>query len=247
MRIKVRKIHLVKLLLATSFFTCESAYALEINSPYIESGMIELETQNTFVSDNNSSRDNFRQHKLAVGYGVNDFWGVELEGELEKESGHGYKYSATEFSNCFQLTETGEYWADLGAKFSYEIANSKGSADKLEGFLLVQKNFSKFSSIANIGMEKEIGSNSNGNPEAEIKLLTRYNYQSNLNPAIEYYGSFGEISHSGGLDEQSHKIGPALSGKLWQGVKYDVATLFGLSKSAGNFTLKLNLEYEFPY
>lgn len=232
--------------LVGAFFVRSDAYALHIYSPYVEKGIMEIESLNRFDFDSRSSENGFREHKLAVEYGFTSQWKAALYGELQKDGGSGYKYTATEIENYFQLTDVGEYWADVGALVSYEFAHPKGSADKMEVFLLLAKNFSKFTTYANIGFEKEIGSNSNKNPEGEMKLMARYNYIPTLNPAIEYHGGFGEIGDGEGYDNQKHRFGPVLYGKLGQGVKYDFGVLFGISRAAEDYALKLNLEYEFP-
>jgi len=233
--------------LAVAYLLANSANALEIQTPYVEKGIMEFELKNRFDVDSRADVDRFRQHEFGIGYGVTNNWMVELSGEWEKDAGRGYKHSASEIENIFQFTEMGEYWLDAGAKLAYETAHTKGSADKVETYLLLSKNWSKFSSVANIGIEKEVGSNSNKNPEAVLKLMTKYNYTKMLNPAIEYYGNFGEISHTTNFDGQKHSIGPAIYGKLGQGVKYEFGTIFGVSKAAPDAMLKLNLEYEFPY
>lgn len=224
-----------------------AANALDVKSPYVEKGIMEFEQKNRFDVDSRASIDRFRQHKFEIGYGITNNWAVELGGEWEKDGGKGYKHSASEIENIFQFTETGEYWLDVGAKLAYEAAHPKGSADKVESYLLLAKNWSKFSSLVNVGFDKEIGSNSNQNPVGVLKFMTKYNYTKILNPAIEYYGNFGEITHTQNFDNQRHSIGPALYGSLGKGVKYEFGTIFGVSKTAPDAMIKFNLEYEFPY
>lgn len=230
----------------STLFLSSQSYALNVYSPYVEKGIMEIESKNRFDFDSRPGNDGFRQHQLAVEYGFTSWWKAALYGELEKDGGSSYKYSATEIENIFQLTEVGEYWADVGAQVSYEFAHPSGSADKIEAFLLLAKNFNKFTTIANIGFEKEVGSYANKNPEGEIKWMAKYNYIPVLNPGVEYYGEFGEISSTESYNDQKHRLGPVLYGKLGQGVKYELGMLFGISHAAEDYTLKLNLEYEFP-
>lgn len=230
---------------ATLLFSYNS-YALEVYSPYVEKGIMEIESKNRFDFDSRQGQGGFRQHQFAVGYGLTSKWQAELYGELEKENGHGYKYTATEIENIFQLTEVGEYWADFGLQASYEFAHPKGSSDKVEIFLLAAKNINKFTTMLNIGFEKEVGANSNKNPEGEVKWMAKYNYLPKFSPGIEYYGEFGEIGDPETYGNQKHRIGPVIYGQLARGFKYDVGTLFGISKSTADYTIKLNLEYEFP-
>lgn len=230
----------------SALFLSSNAYALNVYSPYVEKGIMEIESKNRFDFDSRPSEDNFRQHKLAVEYGFTSQWKAALYGELEKENGSGYKYTATEIENIFQLTEVGEYWADVGALVAYEFKHPNGDADKVEAFLLIAKNFSKFTTYANIGFEKEVGSNANANPEGEIKWMAKYNYLPVLSPGVEYYGEFGEITNTDDYDSQKHRLGPVLYGKFGHGFKYEAGVLFGISEAAEDYAVKLNLEYEFP-
>lgn len=231
---------------ASTLLISANAHALNVYSPYVEKGIMEIESENRFDFDDRSSEDNFRQHKFEFGYGLTSKWKMEIIGELEKENQRGYEYSATEVENIFQLTEVGQYWADVGVLASYEFAHPTGSSDKIEAFLLVAKNFNNFTTMANIGFEQEVGNNSNNNPEGEIKWMAKYNYTQMLNPGVEYYGEFGEISNSDGYDSQKHRLGPVIYGKLGHGIKYETGVLFGISQAAEDYAFKVNLEYEFP-
>lgn len=230
---------------ATTLF-CADSYALNVYSPYVEKGIMEIESKNRFDFDKRADEDNFRQHKIAVEYGFTSMWKAALYGELEKENEHGYKYSATEIENIFQLTDVGQYWMDAGVQVAYEFAHPTGSSDKFEMFLLLAKNYSTFTTMANIGFEKEVGSRSNSNPEGEIKWMAKYNYIPVLNPGVEYYGEFGEVAHTDNYSSQKHRFGPVIYGKFGHGFKYETGVLFGISKAAEDYAVKVNLEYEFP-
>ena len=150
-----------------------AAYALDVDSPYVEQGMFEVETENRFDFEDRASEDRFRQHKLGVGYGFTSWWAAELEGEWEKSADHGYSYNATEIENTFQFTQQGEYFVDAGAKLAYEFSHESGGADKVEAFLLLAKPMGRFTHVANIGFEQEVGSHKNANPEGEIKWMSK--------------------------------------------------------------------------
>ncbi|MEZ5690227.1 MAG: hypothetical protein R3D71_00995 [Rickettsiales bacterium] len=229
-----------------SLMISSNAYALKVYSPYVEKGVFEIESENRFDFDSRSSEDRFRQHKFGVGYGVADFWAVELVGELEKSGGRGYEYEATEIENIFQLTEVGEYWADFGLKVDYEFKHPSGDADKTYVALLAAKNFDQFTTMLNLGVEREIGSNGNKNPEGDIKWMAKYNYHRLFEPGVEYYGEIGEFTNMGSYSEQKHRLGPVFYGTISSGLKYEIGTLFGISKSAEDYAVKINLEYEFP-
>ncbi|NBX02818.1 MAG: hypothetical protein EBR02_01880 [Alphaproteobacteria bacterium] len=228
-----------------AFSTPDAAHALDVKSPYVEQGIMEVESKNRFDFDDRASEDRFRQHIVGVGYGFNRWWFAELEGEWEKEAQHGYSFNATEIENKFQLTEQGEYFVDVGALLAYEFSHEQGGADKVEAGLLLGKLTTDWSHLANIIVEQEVGANKNANPELDLKWQTTYNYSKLANPGFEYYGELGEASDMQGWDTQKHRIGPVVLGNLGSGVKYDIGWLFGTSKATEDNVIKLNLEYEF--
>ncbi len=62
-------------------------------------------------------------------------------------------------------------------------------------------------------------------------------------------GEMGEWDHWEDSDDQNHRIGPAVFGKLnvgqKQAIKYNAALLFGASDAAPDHTFRLQVEYEF--
>ncbi len=231
------------LLSVTAF---HDAHAFYIKSPYVEQGVLEVENKNRFDMDKRPAENGFRQHVIGVGYGFTSWWSSELNGEWEKEAGHGYKYTATEIENTFQFTEQGEYLIDVGGLLSYEFSHEQGGADKVEAGILLGKKFTDWTHLANIIVEQEVGDHKNANPEYDVKWQTLYNYSSFVNPGVEYYGEFGEVTHSQGWDAQKHRFGPVIAGKLGHGVEYNIGWLFGISNGASDNAIKLNLEYELP-
>ncbi len=234
------------LAIMTAAVSASPAQALNVYSPYVEEGIMEIELKNRFDFDGRSSEDNFRQHILEIAYGVNSWWSVELEGEWEKDPGDGYHYEATEIYNNFQLTDVGEYWLDAGLQVKYVFKHPDGKADRLKIYALLAKQTNQFTHMANLGVEQDVGDHKNRNPKMDAKWMTRYNYRPMLNPGFEYYGEYGEISDPSKYKNQKHRLGPALYGKLGHGFKYELGWLFGLSKATEDHAIKFNIEYEFP-
>lgn len=232
-------------LLAAGIFSFP-AQALNVYSPYVEEGIMEIELKNRFDFDDRSSEDNFRQHILEVAYGINDWWSLELEGEWEKDPNDGYHYEATEIYNNFQLTDVGEYWLDAGLQVKYVFKHPSGSADRLKIYALLAKQYPQFTHVANLGVEQEVFNNNNRNPKFDAKWMTRYNWKPLINPGFEYYGEYGEIADPSDYDAQKHRFGPVIYGQLAPGVKYELGWLFGLSDATEDHALKFNIEYEFP-
>ena len=231
---------------ALILISSQQANALNVNSPYVEEGMLEVELKNRYDIDDRSSEDNFRQHILEVKYGVTNWWAFAVEGEWEKDPDDGYHYEATEIESIFQLTDVGEYWLDAGIKTIYVFKHPSGTSDRMKVYALLAKQYTEFTHVANLGIEQDVGNNKNRNPKFDAKWMTQYHYTPMISPGFEYYGEYGEISDPSDYDAQKHRLGPVIYGNLGNGFKYNLGWLFGLSDATEDHAIKLNLEYEFP-
>lgn len=243
-----------KLALAAAAITIIGAAAdahatKKVYSPYVEKGELELEWRGNYINDDDDAEDGAQKEKLAVGYGLTDFWFTELYAVFEKEgaSGADFDFTDVEWANRFALTEPGEYWLDVGLYTAYEASLRGGSADTAEVKLLLAKQIGKFSNYANLIVEKKVGENASGGAEAGLAWSTRYHYQPYFEPGFEYHAGFGELNESEDYRDQKHQLGPVIYGDLPQGFKYDVGYLFGVSDAAPDGELKWILEYEMHF
>jgi acetone carboxylase gamma subunit len=134
----------------------------------------------------------------------------------------------------------------MGGMLAYEFNHAQGGTDKVEAGVLFGKKLTNWTHLANIIIAQEVGNHKNANPEYDVKWQTLHNYSSLINPGVEYYGEFGEISHSQGWDAQKHRFGPVITGIFGHGIAYELGWLVGLSQATSDHAIKLNLEYEFP-
>ncbi|MDX1974153.1 MAG: hypothetical protein SFT92_00600 [Rickettsiales bacterium] len=219
-----------------------------MSSPYVDANLFEIESRNRFDSDRRASENGYRQHILKLSYGINDWFGLELSGKLEHLPQQGHSFSGNEIEAVFQFTETGEYWLDTGMKVGYGAAYTPYpyDANSVSVNWLLAKRTEHFLHLANIIIDHEVGTHANANPEAEFRWASRVRHNQWINPGIEYYAAFGEISDSGSFDEQKHLAGPALYGDLpYDGLSYETGWLFGLSDAAEDQMVKLYIKYEF--
>ncbi len=234
-----------KLLFASLALLPAPALALDVSSPYVKEGLMEIETKNRIDDDHRQREDDFRRHSLSLNYGFSRWWALEVVTELEKQPDSGYGLAASAIENTFQLTTRGAYWLDAGIKLNYEMAHENGEPDEMEARLMLAKNVSRMRYMANIAVKQEVGDYSNDNPTSEVRLQTRYNYNKYFSPGVEYYAELGEWSDMQGWNAQKHRFGPAFYGKLADGVAYDTGLIFGISDKAEDTVFKLNLKYEF--
>ncbi len=225
-----------------------TAYATDnVTSPYVEGGELEFEWKGGVThDDDDEEQDGAWKQKASVAYGITNRVQLEVEGEIENPGDDDdTEFTAVALEGKIQLTERGQYWVDVGVKGEYEFNLEDEGADKVEAKLLLAKDTGQFSHKANLIIEREVGDDSEDETEGGLALSSRYRYNTAFEPGLEWYSEFGDMSHTSDFDDQGHKFGPVIYGKLGQ-FKYDVGYLFGVSDSAPDGTLKAIIEYEIP-
>ena len=70
-----------------------------------------------------------------------------------------------------------------------------------------------------------------------------------LEVGMQAFGEMGQWNHWEPRDDQNHRIGPAIFGKVKldgrQAIRYNAALLFGETRSSPRNTFRLQAEYEF--
>lgn len=234
------------------FATAHDARAeFKVYSPYVEKGELELEARGTVASDNNEEIDGNKTFIYEVGYAPTEHWltAVLFEQEAEHEEGESgdLKAEAVAWENIFQLTEPGQYWADVGAYIEYEKNLRDADVHKLEGKLLLEKSIGQFVFTANPIFSHEIGPVGEHGLEFEYAWATRYRWRPELEPGFEAFGGIGRIDDAASLSQQTHQIGPDIRGTFRVGggkLLYNVGYLFGLTEGSPEEAFKFELEYE---
>jgi high-affinity iron transporter len=228
----------------------DRAYAADdIKYPTVVQGEVELEHRGRVNFDSDPERNKEQTYELGIGYGVTDFWKVEVEGEFAKDPSEKRKFEATEFETIVRALPMGKYWLDLGLFAKYEIANERGSPDEVKFGPILQKPFGPVLVTLNPFFAHEVGSYSEGSMEFEYGVQARYMWHEQFEPGIEVFGKPGEISGFGRVSDQEHKVGPVAYGRFGFGrygaLKYEAGVLFGVTHGAPAQTVKWLLEYEF--
>lgn len=143
---------------------------------------------------------------------------------------------------------------DVGAALAYEYTPKRGTADTLEGRLILAKDIGKTSHILNLIAEQDVGGGATKDLEGGLIWSSRYTVRPYFEPGFEISSEFGELSHTGSFNEQSHSIGPAAYGKIPLGLarendalKYRVGYMFGVSDAASHGDTFAQLEYEIRF
>jgi hypothetical protein len=216
----------------------------KVYSPTVERGEVELEMRAHTTFDSDPGKDDQQQYKFEAGYGIADKWFTAIGSTVAKDATGDLQNQEVFWENIIQLTEQGEHWVDAGLYLEYAVARGAGTPNELEGKLLLEKSVGNFLHTANLVFVREVGNGAANATNFEYAWRSKYFISRALEVGIELYGEMGEFGHVLPSNQQDHRIGPVISGKLGQS-KYELGYLFGASDAAPNGTLKFNIEYEF--
>lgn len=243
--IQIHKVMLIAEALL-GFGLCFSAPHAQANdfvvySPYVTRGQSEIEFRSYSFIDSSDALDGERGYDISIAHSFTDWWKPEIYlGEYQRQPGQGTELVAYEFENTFQLTQVGEYWADIGFLASYEFATQPGEISALEFGPLFEKRNGRFVQKLNLIWEKQIGVGAGNYYEFRTAYSLSYQVRQWLAPGAEIYLR---------PHDNAYQIGPVLYGELVSSkgseLEYSAGVVFGANPGAPNQTLVLRLEYEF--
>ena len=185
---------------------------------------------------------------LGVGYGLKEWWFTEFYVKGAREGAHS-NFDAIEFENKFQLTETGKYGVDVGFITEFELPHDRSEGNEFRfgplfqtEFDLIQVNFNPL--LTNITRSVEDNGTFFG-----YQWQVKYRYH----PAFEFgaqgFGDMGKWNHFAPTDLQTHRLGPAVFGKIGlggrQAIVWNAAFLFGATQASPDWNFRMQGEYEF--
>jgi hypothetical protein len=189
---------------------------------------------------------------LGFGYGATQWWFTEAYLKYEKSSSRAAHFDAFEWENKFQLTEPNQYAADVGFITEIEIPRERREEGyELRVGPLLQGDAGPIRWNANLLFERIFRGRGLGPHVTEMgyQLQAKYTINPGFEIGAQAFGEMGQWNHWEPNDEQTHRIGPALFGKLKLGgreaIRYNAAWLRGVSSGAARNTVRVQAEYEF--
>ncbi len=218
-----------------------------VHTPAVEYGERELELRLGTATKSDEARQSAAA--LAFGYGATPWWFTEVYAKFECEGGERTRFDAFEWENRFQLTEPGQYFADLGLLVEIERPRDRAEGYELRLGPLLQKDLGPVQANFNVLIERHYRAAEPQVTELGYQWQLKYRWRPELEFGAQGFGEVGKWNDWAPAHAQEHTIGPALFGKLHvagrQVVKYDAALLFGASSAAADRTLRARIEYEF--
>jgi hypothetical protein len=187
--------------------------------------------------------------RARFGFGVRPWWFTEVYGVYAGETGRGTRYEAVEWENIFQLTETGKYPVDVGFLAEVERPRDHEQGWELRYGPLFQTEFGRVQLNGNALWERHVRAATPSDTALLYEWQAKYRWQPALEVGFQGFGELGKWDHWAHSSEQSHRLGPAVFGRIplggRQALRYDAAYLVAASSAAPDHTLRLRLEFEF--
>ncbi len=240
-KIKTGCLSLALLGAGLAFGTARADDDFVVYSPYVTAGQSEIELRGHQTTDSDPSQEGERAYEVSLSHSFTGWWRPEVYvGAYEREPGSPNTLQGYEFENTFQLTDQGEYWADLGFLASYEYNIAAGQPGVLEFGPLFEKQTGRIDQRLNLIWEKQLGAGAERKYEFRASYAATYQIRQWLAPGLEAY--YRPI-------DDARQIGPAWYGEIpserGNELEYSAALVFGTNKGAPNRTFVLRLEYEF--
>ncbi len=189
---------------------------------------------------------------LGFGYGATTWWFTEAYLKFNRETGGRARYDAFEWENKFQLTEPNQYFVDVGLITEIEIPK----AHREEGYEIKVGPLFQFDTgairwNANLLFERVLRGRAEGPRVTEMgyQLQARYDLDARFAVGTQALGEVGAWDHWAPREEQSHRVGPAIFGKVKLGgreaIRYNAAWLRGVGDGSPRNTVRMQAEYEF--
>ena len=186
---------------------------------------------------------------IGFGYGVKQWWFTEFYLKYKRELNEDTKFDAYEWENKFQLTEAGQYPVDVGFLLEIERPKDHDEGWEVKWGPLFQTEFGKVQLNANLLFQRNYHAAAPSNMQLQYQWQIKYRWLPQFEYGLQGFGEAGDYDNWSQQDEQIHKLGPAVFGKLPLGgghaIRYNAAWLLGASKAAPDNTVRLQVEYEF--
>lgn len=186
---------------------------------------------------------------IGFGYGVTQRWFTEVYRKYESASDEGTHFDAWEWENKLQLTETGQYPVDVGVILELERPKDTQEGYEVRFGPLLQTELGKVQLNGNLIFEQHYRSDTAQRAELSYQWQAKYRWQPQFEFGLQGFGDVGSWNHWDAVTETSHRLGPAVFGKLDLGnrraIRYNAAWLAGTSGIAPKNNLRAQVEYEF--
>ncbi|WP_345792423.1 hypothetical protein AAG895_12970 [Thauera sp. JM12B12] len=244
----------------------------DVMAPDIEKGEREFEV--AYGTDRSDAGKYESALALSFGAGISERWATELGVEFERARGEHMKYGGIEWENRLGLIIDEDAPVALSLLVGFERPRERAEGWSSTLGLLSETTVGRFLVNANLLVERnwdvdaedegdegeeededhDPGAADRADDDAEARTTLGYQWQvlyrhsHRIYYGVQGMGEMGQWDDWAERDEQEHRIGPALFGRIkhagGQRLNYTAGLLFGVTDATPDYTLRLKLEYE---
>ena len=185
---------------------------------------------------------------LGFGYGATDWWFTEFYVKGTRDGAQS-QFDAFEFENKFQLTETGKYPIDVGFIAEFELPHDRSEGNEFRFGPLFQTELDRWQFNFNPLLTNISRAVEDNGTFFDYQWQVKYRWQQALEFGAQGFGDTGRWNRWLPTTEQSHRLGPAVFGKIslggGQAIVWNAAMLFGITQASPDWNFRMQAEYEF--
>lgn len=234
--------------LLLSFLLCPStalATTLNVTSPGVTEGKAVLEYRTGIDFADEENRQNVSEY-LHVDYGLTDLVALRLAGSGRKRGNSDLEYTATELQARLQFFKKADAGFDGAFRLSYQLADGDDKPDKAALAWLAAHPVDVFTFTYNVILSHDAGEDADGGIAADLRWQFAAPLpDTSLTLGLEGFHNLGTLGNMEAYNDQQHRIGVMLKGKLTDCIGFQTGYLQSISKAAPDQAIKFFLSCEF--
>ncbi len=180
--------------------------------------------------------------------GVTDYWFSELYVAYAKAGSDVTHLDSVSWQNTFLLIGS-DTPVDVGLYTEVEYENDRSAGEKIALGPLVQADFGLTKVNLNLIFQRNYCADFSNPMVMNYQWQVKRYWNQPVDFGVQGFGELGQWNHWEPMDQQSHRIGPAVFGKLdvgeKQAINYNAAQLFNVLNETHATTLRLQAVYGF--
>lgn len=186
--------------------------------------------------------------ELSFSYMPNKTWYTEVIASWYKYGANTLESNAWAWQNDFLLTR-GQYPVDLALHTKLNRNNDTSRGIDVEFGPALQTEIGRFQVNANVFLYRTYRITPSDTIEMEYQWQGKYRWRPEFEFGVLGLGELGDWNHWSSVAQQSHRIGPILSGKYrlndTQAIEYEASYVMGKLYARHVNVLSLRLQYAF--
>jgi hypothetical protein len=189
-----------------------------------------------------------RWPEIGLGYGVNSRWYTELFASFIGTQDTATRLSSWNWQNEYLLTQ-GQYPIDVAVHAMLIKHDASTDGYTLEAGPVFQTDIGRTQLNANVFFERTFNAEQSSPTQIKYQWQIRHRWRPALQLGLQGFGELGTWDHWSPHDQQSHRAGPAVFGKLALGdgraLLYQAAILFGSTYGQNGDMFSMRVQYAF--